>query len=172
MNFSSAAVLVVAFLAPLGTFAQDASGLATTIEAVRFHPLARQARIQGDVRLGSGPDGVTVINGHPLLAQEAVSSLKALGKLSELEIEAIYHFVLAPSTFRIATRVEKKGNRFERVIRHLFLMKTEEVVEYTECIENPFYPKNRIEITENRVEVWIYDSIPCLQTSTSQIALN
>ena len=173
MNSSCTAVLVVVFLSPLATFAQDASGLASRIEAARYNPLARQARIQGDVELRSGRDEITVINGHPLLAQEAVSNLKGLGKFSDVEIEAIYHFVLVDGTYtRVTTRVEKKGNRFERLILRAFMMKTEKVVEYTECVENPTPQKNRIEATGNHIEVWIYGGSMCLQTATSQVALH
>src|SRR5262245_35201978 len=61
MNLSRSAVLAIALLAPLAAFAQDTSELASRIEAVPYNPLAKQARIQGDVRLRSGPDGVIVI---------------------------------------------------------------------------------------------------------------
>jgi hypothetical protein len=46
MSFSCCATLVIALLMSLAASAQDASGLASKIEAVRFNPLARQARIQ------------------------------------------------------------------------------------------------------------------------------
>jgi hypothetical protein len=165
-------MLILPFLTPLASVAQDASALASKIEAVVYPPLARQARIQGDVRLRSGPDGVMLISGHPILAPVAASNLKDLGKLSEVEIEAIYHFVLGDATdIRVATRVEKKGNRFDRIILHAFMLKTEKVVEYTECVEHPVHVKNRIDLVENHLEVWIYGSVPCVQTETTRIAL-
>ena len=171
MNSSCTAVLVVVFLSPLATFAQDASGLASRIEAARYNPLARQARIQGDVELRSGRDEITVINGHPLLAQEAVSNLKGLGKFSDVEIEAIYHFAFVDNTeIRVTKRIEKRGNRFERTILRALMRKTERVVEYQECVEKPILPKNKIELGEDRLEVWIYASNVCLQTTTSQMA--
>jgi hypothetical protein len=111
-----------------------------------------------------------VISGHPLLAPTAVSSLKELGKLSEGEIEAIYHFAFVDPVIRVATRVEKKGNRFERLILHAFMMKTERVVEYPECTQTPV-SKNKVEVIGNRIEVWVYGAGACIQTSTSQIAL-
>jgi hypothetical protein len=80
------------------------SELASKIEAVRFPPLARQARIQGDVRLHSGPEGIMPVNGHPLLAPFALDNLKELGKLSDAEIEAVYHFVLVNEMARSTTR--------------------------------------------------------------------
>jgi hypothetical protein len=173
MNLSRIAVLVIALLGPLATFAQDASEVASRIvEAVRYHPLARQARIQGDVRFRSGPGGITTISGHPLLVQEAVISLIRLGDLVGVKNDATYHFALIGPDIGVTTRVEKKGNRFERLILHAFMMKTERVVEDVECTPTPTsIPKNRVEITEDRIEAWIYGRGVCVQTSTSQIAL-
>jgi len=170
MNLSRTAVLVIALLAPVAAFTQDTAGLASRVEAVSYPPLPRQARIQGDVRLRSGPDGVTVISGHPLLAPTAVNSLKELGKLSQGELEAIYHFAFVDPVIRVTTRVERRGNRFERLVLHALMMKTEKVVQYQECTQTPV-SKNRVEVTGNRLEVWIYASAGCVQTSTSQIAL-
>jgi hypothetical protein len=115
-----------------------------------------------------------VVSGHPLLAPTAVSSLRGLGNVSEGEIEATYHFILVVDEpeIRITTRVEKKGNRLERLVLHAFMMKTDRVVQDTECIERPILRKNRIEVTGNRIAVWIYGGVTgCLQASTSQIAL-
>jgi hypothetical protein len=172
MNLSRSAVLIIALLTPLAAFAQDVLGLASRLEEARYPLLAFQARIQGDVKLRSGTDGVTVISGHPLLAAAAVSNLKELGKFSNHDIEAIYHFGFINCEMRSTTRVEKKGNRLERLVLRAFMMKTERVVQGTECIEDPTPPKNRVEVTESRIEVWIYRSIPgLLMTSTDQIAL-
>src|SRR3989442_1799513 len=119
-----AAVLPFVVPGPFGTFAKEDSRLASSIEALRFPPLARQARIQGDVRLRSGSDGITVVNGHPLLAQVAVANLKELGKLSEAEGDVIYHFLFVDETEIRATRTTvKKGNRFGRLILRAFMMK-------------------------------------------------
>ena len=165
------AVVVLVLLTPFATVAQENSALVSKIEAVRFAPLARQARIQGDVRLRFGPKGVTVLSGNPLLVQTAVDSVKGLGTISSLEVEAIYHFVFVENAgTQITKRIEKRGNRFERVFLHALMMKTERVVEYQECVENP-PPKNKIELSENRVEVWIYGSAVCLQIQASQMAL-
>jgi hypothetical protein len=165
-----AGVLAVVFLVPLATFAQERSGLASKVEAVRFPPLARQARIHGDVKLRSGPGGITLVNGHPLLAPIALDNLKELGRVSDAEIEAVYHFTFVNETeTRVTRTVVKKGNRFTRLILRAFGMKTETVVEGTQCIENPVRP-NRIDFKHNSIEVWIYASTGCLQISVSQIA--
>jgi hypothetical protein len=167
------AVILLILLAPLATIAQDTSGLISKLEAVRFAPLARQARIQGDVRLRFGSGGVMVISGHPLLVQTAVGSLIEIGNISEREIEATYHFVIVDNTeVRITKRVVKRGNRFERLILRAFKKETEKVVEDRECVENPVPPKNRINLTGNHLEVWIYATGMCVRTETSQIALS
>lgn len=171
MNLSGSAVLVIALLAPLAAPAQDISGPVSMLEAASYPPLSRQARIQREVRLRSGPDGVTVISGHPLLAPTAVSTLKGVvGQPRQVEIEAIYHFVLVDPVIRVGTRVEKKGNRFERLVLHAFMMKTERVVEDTECVERPIEIKTRLEVTGNGFEMWIYGAAAC-PISSSQIAL-
>jgi hypothetical protein len=124
------------------------------------------------VKLRSDADGVTVISGHPLLAAAAVNNLKGLGKFSNHDIEAIYHFGFVSGEMRTTTRVERKGNRFERLVLRAFMMKTERVVQGTECIEDSTPPKNRIEVAESRIEVWIYRPVPCLlMMSSGQIAL-
>jgi hypothetical protein len=44
------------------------------------------------------------------------------------------------------------------------MMKTEKVVEYTKCPEKPIRQKNKIDVSENGIEVWIYGSTACLYT--------
>jgi hypothetical protein len=165
-------VLATVFMVPLSMVAQDNSALVSKVQSLVYPPLPRMARIQGDVRLRSGPDGVTVVSGHPLLADAAASNLKALGRLSEGDSEVIYHFVFAAEPdIRATQTLVKRGNRFERLLLHAFMMKTEKVVEGTECIENPNRLKNKIDLTKTPIEVWIYGTIPCLQTSVSRIAV-
>jgi len=147
-----AAIVAFVVLGPLATFAQEDSRLASSIETLRFPPLARQAGIQGDVRLRSGSDGLTVAYGHPLLAQVAVAHLKEFGKLSEAEGDVIYHFLLVDETEIRATKTTvKKSNRFGRLILRAFMMKTEKVVERYECIEHPTRLKNRIDLTQSPI---------------------
>jgi hypothetical protein len=170
MNISCRATLVIALLVSLSASAQDTSGLALQVEAVRFPSLARQARIQGDVRLRSGPDGVTVVSGHPLLTPTAVDSLKGMGKISEGIIEATYHFVFVDNTeIQVTTRIEKRGNRFERLILRALNKQTERIVEYRQRVEKPT-PKNRFDLTGNRLEVWLYAAAPFVTVQTNQIA--
>jgi hypothetical protein len=165
-------ILAVLVLAPFAVCGQDQSSLVSSVEGLRFPLLARQARIQGDVRLHAGSDGITVVNGHPLLDRTAIANLKELSKFSKIEGDLTYHFVFVSDIETRVTRTTvKKGNRFERFFRHVFMMRTEEVVEGYECIEHPIQRKNRIDLTTNPIDVWIYAWVPCVQTSTSQIAL-
>jgi hypothetical protein len=169
MNLLWRVTFVIALLAPLAASAQDTSGLVSKVAAMPYPSLAFQARVQGDVRLRSGPDGIIVISGHPLFTDAAVNNLKGLDKLSDVEIEATYHFVLvANAEFQVVRRVEKKGNRFERLILRTLNKKTEKVVEYSQCVEGE--TKNKVVFTENRLETWINRSVPCLMIQKSQIA--
>ena len=168
MKCSYGAVLLLPLLGSLSTFAQDAPGLlALKVEAVKVPPLARQARLQGDVILRSGLGKTTVASGHPILAQAALENLKELGDFSDAEIGFVYHFILVEPEFRAMATAVKKGNRFTRFIRRAFRLKTEELVEYPQCVESP-PPKNRISSTDKSIEVWIYGTSSCLQP---QIAL-
>jgi len=165
-------VLATVFMIPLSIVAQDNSAVVSKVQSFVYPPLPRMARIQGEVRLRSGSAGVTVVSGNPLLADAALSNFKELGQLSEAESEVVYHFVFAAEPdIRVKQTVVKRGNRFERFILHAFMMKTEKVVEGTECIENPNRLKNKIEFTKTPIEVWIYGAVPCLQTSVSRVAV-
>src|SRR5262245_48641864 len=107
MSLSCRFVLVVALLASPAIFAQDAPSLVSRIEGVTYPRLARQMMLQGDVRLRSGTDGVIANGGYnPILSEIAVNSLKAIGKISDREIEATYHFVLVESK---EIRITKKN---------------------------------------------------------------
>jgi TonB family protein len=82
--------LAVSSIAPTNSLAQDASRtegpqsgvILSKLSPPAYPPLARQARIVGDVNLtlSVGPDGsvesAVVISGHPLLQQAALDSAK------------------------------------------------------------------------------------------------
>ena len=158
------------FLCGIGVLAQDNPGVTARVEAWKYPQLARQARIQGDVRLQfrSGVPGVT--SGHPLLAPSALENLKSLGDLPDAA-NLVYHFVLVDSTVEVRRTTVKKGDAFDRFFLRLFRIRTERVVEETKCISNADNaPKNRIDLTRNPVEVWIYGVVSCLQVETSYLA--
>ena len=157
-------LLAVFLLAPLATYGQER--MLSSVEAMRFPRLPRMARIQGDVRLHSGSDRITLVSGHPLLDQAAIDNLKEIGQLIEGKSEVLYHFVLVDEAeIRVTKTTVKRGNRFERIILRAFLMKTEKVVESTDSNdENPPRQKNRIDFTKDPIEVWVYGVIAsCLR---------
>jgi len=138
------------------------------IEAV-YPPLARQARIQGDVRLNSGPEGLTVISGHPLLVPPSLDSLKKLGKVWTTETDVVYHFILVETSSRLVRETVRRGDAVDRLFLRILGMKTTKVIERYECIQSPA-PPTRIDMSRRPVEVWVYGPLFCLQTAESQIA--
>ncbi len=159
------AIIACVFSIGFAALAEDNSEIVSKVEAVRYAPLARQARIQGEVRLHLGEKGVEVISGHPLLAQTAMQSFKDLGVA-----DAVYHFSLVDSTVQITSRTVQRGDAFDRLILRALRIKTEKIVRGPdECVETPA-PTNRIDLTKNPVEIWIYGSVPCLETQASYIA--
>jgi len=97
-----------------------------------------------------------------LLIPAATKNLADIGKLSAKEADVIYHFSLVEPTARITTRTAPRSDAFGRIILRLLRIKTERV-------ETP-PPANRIDLTKNPVEIWIYGSGACLTTETSYIA--
>jgi len=67
-------ILASMFFVTVAIVAQAEVTMVARVEAMVFPPLPRMARIQGDVRLRSGPEGVTLFSGHPLLAPAAVDT--------------------------------------------------------------------------------------------------
>lgn len=164
------AIIACIFSIGAAALAQDNAEIVSKVEAVKYPPLPRQARIQGDVQLHPGPKGVEVISGHPLLAETAMQSLKDLGKLSATEVDVIYHFNIVDGDVRIimTSRTVQKGDAFYRLILRALGMKTEKVIK--EPVSVVDLPKNRIDLSKNPVEIWIYGSVPFVQTETTSIA--
>jgi hypothetical protein len=128
---------------------------------VEYPPLAKAARIQGEVHLVFGPNGIVPISGHPLLASAAIDRLKH-ESLTSSDNEAVYHFVLVEPEIGTAQYVMKIGNPFTRLFRRVLKLKTEEVVEGAACLERT-PPINRIDLLSKPVEVWVYATIGCPQ---------
>jgi hypothetical protein len=117
----------------IGTaFAQTPTDeLRSRIGNVYYPPLAKAARIQGDVRLHLNSGEVTILSGPPLLVRTAVESAKAFASiLGEGDVDVTYHFVFAGGgTISVLTPVTvKRGNAFGRVVLRTFGLKTEKVV--------------------------------------------
>ncbi len=103
MRQNELAIIAGIFSIGLVAWAQDNAEIVSKVEAVKYPPLGRQPRIQGDVRLHVGAKGVEVISGHPLLVPGATKSLTELGRLSETEVDVVYHCSLVEPTLRINT---------------------------------------------------------------------
>jgi hypothetical protein len=156
----------VAWLLVGSAFAQTPEdGLRSRIATVHYALLAEQARIQGDVRVHLNSGVATLLFGHPLLAQTAVESAKAIGSIgSETNLDLTYHFVLADTTVSVRTPTTvKRGNAFERAVLRMFGRKTEKVVLEYECQEG-LPPPNVGKVVGSVVEIWIYGRTHCLQT--------
>jgi len=156
----------VALLLVGSAFAQTPEdGLRSRLATVHYAPLAEQARIQGDVRLHLNSGVATLLFGHPLLAQTAVESAKAIGSIgSEPNLDLTYHFVLADTTVSVPTPTTvKRGNAFERAVLRMFGRKTEKVVLEYQCQEG-LPPANVVKVADSVIEIWIYGRSHCLQT--------
>ncbi len=80
--------------------------LRSKIKPVHYPPISEQARIQGNVYLSVKSGVVTLLAGHPLLAQVAVESAKAFGPIQgETDLEVTYHFVFADTTTSVLTSI-------------------------------------------------------------------
>src|SRR5215475_11773570 len=111
--------LVIALLPVWAAVAQiPEDELRSKISGVRYEPLAKNARIQGDVRLKLNSGVVTLVSGHPLLVPSAVENAKSFVSIrGEKEIGETYHFVLVDTTISVETSTTvKRGNAFERAI--------------------------------------------------------
>jgi hypothetical protein len=137
--------------------------LKSTITGVHYGPLAEAARVQGDVRLNVNSGRVTVVSGHPLLAQTAVENAKALGSMAgTTNLDLTYHFVLADTT---TSKKIKRGNAFERVVLRMFGLQTETMV----C-EEGVAPPNDVKIAGPVIDIWIYGRSRCIETETTVVA--
>lgn len=141
------------------TFAQTPEErLNAKIADVRYPPLAKSVRVQGDVRLKLRSGVVSPISGHPLLVPTAVQNAKDVGLIqSESALEMTYHFLLNVEAIVQTPITVKKGNAFERRLLSLFRFKTEEVVLANECHENP--TPSAVKISGAAVEVWVYGEV-------------
>jgi hypothetical protein len=168
MQLRSAFVIIL--LLVQAAFAQTPEAeLKSKIAHVRYAPLAEQAWIQGDVHLKINSGVVTVVSGHPLLANTAVQSVKSFGPIQgKSDVDMTYHFVLVDTT-KVPTPVTvERGNAFQRAILHLFGFKTEKVVVEYQC-QVGVPPANDLKVSGATLEIWIYGTTRCLQTQASTL---
>ncbi len=102
--------------------------LRSKIQGIHYSRLPEAARIQGDVHLKVSNGVVNLLSGPALLAQTAVEGTKSFAPLlGDGDFDVMYHFSFV-NTIRLVPMVVKKGNAFERAVRHLFRLQTDEVV--------------------------------------------
>ena len=134
--------------------------LISEVRAVRYAPLAEQARIQGDVHLSVKSGVVTLHSGHPILAPITVESAKLIGSIQgKTDIDMTYHFVLVDTATSVPVTVPR-GNAFGRAVLRLFGLKTVKVV--YRCQEGA-PPANNFKIAGAVIEVWIFGRTWCIQ---------
>jgi hypothetical protein len=164
------AYLVALFLVALSSAQTPEDELRTKIRAVRYAPLAEQAQIQGDVHLTVKSGVITLLSGHPMLAQTAVENAKVMGSIqATTDLDAIYHFVIVDTATTVRTPIPvRRGNTFERAVLRVFGLKTEKVVFENRCQEGGS-PANDLKIAGEFIEIWIYGRTRCLQTVTATL---
>jgi hypothetical protein len=141
-------------------------GLRSKIKAVRYAPLAEQARIQGDVHLNVSSGVVTLLSGHPILSAIAVESAKAFGSIQgKTSLDMMYHFVLVDAATDVPITVPR-SNAFERAVLRVFGLKTVKVI--YQCQEGS-PPANDLKIAGAVVEIWIFGRTRCLQTEAATL---
>jgi len=96
------------------------SVVAAAQDEIRYPPLARQARIQGDVFISHG----TVVSGNPLLVPTAVAGLTTLGA-TYVDDDVVFHFVLQwDGDYAPIPRTVHRANAFGRFFLRVFGRKT------------------------------------------------
>ena len=141
--------------------------LASQIQQVRYPPLARQARIQGTVRLAKTNGAVTVLAGHPLLIPIAFRATEALSGLDNITVTVRFEFTGERTYYVDKPVVVPITNRFERSLRRLFRRQTERVI-YESVCESPPSPPNTISISGAHVEIRVATAEKCLEVYRAQ----
>lgn len=143
--------------------------LTAQIQQFRYPPLARQARIQGTVRLAKTNGAVTLLVGHPILfptAFQATESFPPIPGHNTITVTWHFEFTGPPSYYTAKPVTIPITNKFERSLRRLFHRKTEKVVYESYC-EPPPPPPNKLTITGPHIEIRITTTHACLQVQTA-----
>lgn len=150
--------LLVATLAP-----QD---LTTQVQQFQYPPLARQARIQGTVRLANTNGAVTLLAGHPILFPTAFQTTESFPKIPGYDtVTVTWHFEFTgPLTYyRERPVIIPITNKFERSLLRLLHRKTEKVIYKSYC-EPPPPPPNTVTITGSHIDIRVATTLPCSET--------
>lgn len=130
--------------------------------------LAKSAKIAGDVRLTKSFGAVTIVSGHPLLAQMILENAKELSAhFPQTDLNLTYHFILLDNTVDVPSSEIVKIHGPKRFVRRVLGLKTEKVRTIYECREGPDPPPNRIKLVGDNVDIWIFGKTLCLVTNYS-----
>jgi hypothetical protein len=166
-------VILIVFSAAMGwavcaqvQVAPNQASLRDRVAAIRYPPLERQARIQGDVHAVWRQGLITAPEAHKLLAQSTVRIWAALGVETPDGTEILFHYAFdREPEFRHTSTVVHRSNFIGRSLLRLFLMPTSKVVTKDECIDLPPPPTSaRFDQRGIPVEIWVHSASICLQT--------
>jgi hypothetical protein len=170
MQFKMSFALAVIFAG--AAFAQTpADELKSKTGNVLYPPLAKAARIQGDVHIHLNSGVLTLLSGPPLLVRTAVENAKTFGSiLRRGTVDVTYHFVFAGGgTTTVLTPVTvKRGNAVGRAVLRMFGLKTEKVVLEHQCRTSDA-PASDLKISGTTIEIWVYGRDGCLMTEAATL---
>src|SRR5580704_14931887 len=132
----NAALLGGLVLCGCGAWAQqEAPTIVVNVEGFRYPPIARSARVQGDVIFEVSALGLRLVAGSSILSKAAEANLATwtLPPLEAGKYFVSYHFELLEDGVKHKT--VPIGSKFERFFRRLVGLPTEKVV-------NTCYPSN------------------------------
>jgi hypothetical protein len=158
-------------LCGLGAWAQqEAPKIVVNVGGFRYPPIARSARIQGDVIFQVGTTDVDLIIGNLLLASAAQVNLQTWD-LPPFKGDYLvrYHFNLTgPGTKR---QVEPIGDRVDRFFRRLFRAPIKRVIE---VCDDASHTRVRQTVTREGgdyvIDVAVTDMSRCTNTEVSTLA--
>jgi len=166
--------LAVAF----GAFAQsEEPRLVVNLDGLRYPPIARQARIRGDVAFEVSALGRKLMSESSLLLSRPAQENLATWTLPPLEtgrylISYHFDFVEEGGMRQVTVPI---GNKFERIFRRLFRAPTTRIV--SRCYDgrdaDPPPRYTAVQDGDVKIDVFVGSVAGCLQTEeASQVALN
>ena len=151
---------------------QEEPKISVNLEGFRYPPIARWARIQGDVVFQVRTPDVDLVIGQLFLTSTAQANLQTWD-LSPFAGSYVvrYHFILTdPGTKR---QMEPIGNKFDRFFLRLFGAPTKNVIE---VCNDPLASDTRITQAVHRegddylIDIFVNDKWRCPETEVSAVA--
>lgn len=155
---------------------QEEPKIVVNVEGFRYPPIARSARIEGDVIFEVSASGLRLVAGSSILSKAAEANLATwtLPPLEAGKYFVSYHFELLEDGVKHKT--VPIGSKFGRFFRHLVGAPTEKVVNTCYQVGDPAaYPAPRFTVmTADDVKIDLFTGTfaNCINTETSQVAGN